>query len=107
MDQAQSRVIHATPAAVASFQQADESIAHFSIQLARAILQIDEMKSGLTSLYAGKQQLVSQMLEENGINPNHVLTVNFVDETGKVVVTMNPTAQQAAPAPSPEAPAAG
>ena len=66
----------------------EDSITNFSVQLSRAFLQIDEMKSGLVSLYNARQQLLNQTVKKVGLDPHKIMSMKL-DGSGNVTVVMS------------------
>jgi hypothetical protein len=66
------------------------SISHQSIQIAKAHLQIQDMESGLRSLFAAQKQYIHRCASEHDIDPNTLGPEIQIDNSGAVTVQLQP-----------------
>lgn len=70
------------------FEDLDRSILNFSVDLGRAVLQVDGLKSTLATLYQSRQNHMNQQLAENGVVPTELVGAAIDPETGDVIVEL-------------------
>jgi hypothetical protein len=63
------------------------SITHQSAQHTLAVIQAQEMLSGIRGLYQARQQLINKCASSNGINSNLIQSID-VDEKGLATVQL-------------------
>ena len=63
-----------------NLRQFEQSIEHWSTQIVKGLLQIDDMKSTVKSIYLARQQMFEKAYEEAGIDHNDVQHVELMQD---------------------------
>ncbi len=61
-----------TPEELENLRKCDRSISHWSVELGKALLQVDDMKGNCRAAYLARQQIIQAAYKAAGIDPDSV-----------------------------------
>lgn len=84
----QQKTFSVSPEQSKYFSDIDNSILKFSVELGRAVLQVDSVKGTLSTLYQSRQKQMLSVLEGVGLDPTTVAAFKIAPD-GTLVVDLH------------------
>lgn len=69
-----------TPEELENLKKCDNSISHWSIEIAKGLLQVDDMKANCRAAYLARQRIIQAAYKAAGIDPESVRHAELAED---------------------------